>query len=212
MSSFFIEQLALGPMDNFVYLIGDKAEKKLAVVDPAWESQSILNEVAKSGCDLTAILLTHGHFDHTNALEDVCNGREIPIYLSQHESLSLTPEIPHLIRTTDGQSITLGGATLSVLHTPGHTPGGQCFLFGNHLISGDTLFVDGCGRADLEGSDPEALWESLQRLKQLPAETVIYPGHHYGNTPTDTMGSQILNNRFLRCANRDQFLRLRMGR
>jgi glyoxylase-like metal-dependent hydrolase (beta-lactamase superfamily II) len=112
----------------------------------------------------------------------------------------------------DGDQLELGALHFNVLHTPGHSPGGQCFLCENHLIAGDTLFIDGCGRCDLTGSDVEAMYHSIHgKLMALPDDTIIYPGHNYGPTPTDTLGNQKRTNRFLRATGKDDFIRERMG-
>ncbi|HEX2660368.1 MAG TPA: MBL fold metallo-hydrolase, partial [Polyangia bacterium] len=95
------------------------------------------------------------------------------------------------------------------LHTPGHTVGGTCFLGDGFLISGDVLFVGGCGRTDFTGGDTAEMWSSLQRIAGLPEETRIYPGHDYGTTPTSTVGRELLENPYLRCATYDDFRALR---
>ncbi len=116
-----------------------------------------------------------------------------------------------MIKTTHNQDITLGNETIKILHTPGHSPGGQCFYNAPHLITGDTLFVNGCGRCDLPGSDPEAMFNSLHEIiGKLPDDTIIYSGHNYGDPPTDTLGNQKKTNPYLKLE-KEKFLRLRAG-
>jgi glyoxylase-like metal-dependent hydrolase (beta-lactamase superfamily II) len=104
-----------------------------------------------------------------------------------------------LRRVVDGDRLRIGEIDLQFLHTPGHTPGSQCFLLGNRLVAGDTLFVQGCGRVDLPGGDPEAMYHTLTgKLAKLPTDTVLYPGHHYGPTPTSTIGDELRQNQYMR--------------
>ncbi|RAP33117.1 hypothetical protein DID77_03615 [Candidatus Marinamargulisbacteria bacterium SCGC AG-439-L15] len=206
-----IYQYQLGPMDNFLYILVDDATKLAAVVDPAWDVSFLCKELDRLGCVLDKVLLTHGHHDHINGLNDLLSTHAVPVYLSKYESGALTPEVPSLIGCDDNDDIPLGDSLIKVMHTPGHSPGCQCFLVGNDLISGDTLFINGCGRADLGGSDPHALYQSLERLKKLPDDTTVYPGHDYGDRPVDTIGEQKTTNPYLLAETEKVFLRKRMG-
>ncbi|MBT5855320.1 MBL fold metallo-hydrolase [bacterium] len=204
-----LEQLPLGPMANFIYILGDSGTKKVAIVDPAWDVPAILHRVEQLGATLESVLLTHGHHDHVNGLEELLERHSVPVYLSEHEAEFYTPEVEGLVRTKDMEVIHVGDLAIECIHAPGHTPGGQCFRMGNHMITGDTLFVGACGRTDLPGGNTETLYETLDMLKTLPDETIIYPGHAYGDATTDTIGNQKLTNPFLYSRNQTEFSRKR---
>ncbi|NQY73763.1 MAG: MBL fold metallo-hydrolase [Candidatus Margulisbacteria bacterium] len=211
MKNVIIHQFEVGPMQNFVYLIEETATKKAAVVDPAWDVPKIIDEVNTRNLDLTSLYLTHGHHDHVNGVEELLRFKPIPIYLSAHETIYSTPSSAETHLLKDHDHITLGTLDIAVIHTPGHTPGGQCFLVENHLISGDTVFINGCGRCDLPASNPEDMYHSLRKIMTLPDPTVIYPGHNYYSAATDTLGNQKQTNPFMASENLHTFLRLRMG-
>ena len=138
-------QLACGPMDNFVYILSDPQTKEAVIIDPAWNSNHILNTLKKNNFTLKSIWLTHGHHDHTNAIPDILEHHpNLPIYISEHEIQNLTPDYPSLVKTKDKEILYCGDISVQCLHTPGHTPGGQCFYSSPHLIAGDTLFINGC--------------------------------------------------------------------
>ena len=126
--------------------------------------------------------------------------------------MSPTDAIALLRRQESGDVLEFGEIRVRLLHTPGHTPGSQCFLVeepgeAGRLVAGDTLFLGSCGRVDLPGADPEAMYRSLnEKLRKLPDETILYPGHLYSSEPTDTMGHQKQVNPYLRAANLQQFL------
>ncbi len=170
-------------------------------------------------------LVTHYHQDHVGGsifgmdIEGVARllaRQPVPIYVNEHEADGLRKitgaSESDLVRKAGGDVIDLGGLRIRVLHTPGHTPGSQCFLVEepgspSRLVSGDTLFLGSCGRVDLPGADPEAMYHSLNTtLKALPDETLLYPGHLYSSEPWDTLGEQKRTNPFLRVANLEQFL------
>lgn len=204
-----IEQIPVGQYDNFVYLIGDRASGRAAVVDPAWDVPAIYAAAERLGLTIEAIWLTHAHGDHVEGIPAVLERGEVPVYLSPNEHKKYRPDMPlHDI----GDSLTIGGESLQVFHTPGHSPGGVCFYTPGHLIAGDTIFINGCGRCDLVGSDPKAMFNSLHTvLWPLPDDTVVYPGHNYGPTPTDTLGNQKKSNRFFLANTLDAFIKERMG-
>jgi len=114
-----------------------------------------------------------------------------------------------MVQHESGDVVTIGDVQITLIHTPGHTPGGQCFLVDGKLVAGDTLFVDACGRVDLPGADPAAMWDSLHnKLAKLPDDVVLFPGHDYGPTPTATMKAQKRSNPFLQVPTLDMFLRM----
>jgi hydroxyacylglutathione hydrolase len=214
----YFKQIEMGPMQNFVYLIGSTATRKIAVVDAAWEIDKILRLAAEDEMEITHAFVTHTHPDHVGGrfagveIEGVtellakCKAK-IVVNKAEAEFLkALSPS--DLIKAESGDKIDVGGLEVQLLHTPGHTPGSQCFLVENRLVSGDTLFIGSCGRVDLPGSDPEQMYYSLtQKLNALPDDTILFPGHNYSDTPTSTIGEQKQSNPYLRFHSLQQFLR-----
>ena len=207
-----IHPLELGPMENLVYLIEDQASARAAVVDPAWEVDAILALAKERGLRITDVLLTHSHHDHVNGLEALLAAYDAQVHLLKAEARfwGYYQDLPTLHH--GGDVIELGETRIEVLHTPGHTPGSACYRVGDRLITGDTLFVFGCGRCDLRGGDPEAMHATLKRLTDgLPPETRLYPGHDYSVTPTSTLHEQALGNPFLHFDDVHRFVAYRMG-
>jgi glyoxylase-like metal-dependent hydrolase (beta-lactamase superfamily II) len=221
MGSLYLKQLALGPMQNFVYLIGDAETRHVVVVDPAWDIDRILQVVAEEDLTLDAALITHFHPDHLGgklmghqipgAVELLERNQKIKVYIHKSEA-DYVPRVCDLSRsdlslTEGGDEMAVGGQRIRFMHTPGHTPGSQCFLVGPNLVSGDTLFIGGCGRVDLPGSDAKQMYDSLvNKLRALPDETVLYPGHDYADRPTSTIGDEKRRNMYLRFDRLDDFL------
>lgn len=193
----YVKQIPVGPMMNFAYLVGAQSGSDAALIDPAWDVAALIEGAKEDSREIKAILATHGHFDHTNALEEVAKRLTVPVYIHEADAYDISKGLN--VHTTDeGSTIEVAGITITCLHTPGHTPGSQCFLVENALFTGDTLFVDGCGRVDLEGGDPKAMTKSLARLARLPDDTMVFPGHNYGGTTTTTIGEQKNSNPYLR--------------
>lgn len=207
-----LKQMEIGPLQNFIYFIGDARTREIAVVDPAWDVPLLCREAETLGATIKAVLLTHGHPDHVNGLEELLARHPVDVYISRHEAPFYKPRVSRLVEVGHQAEIQIGQVTLSCLHTPGHTPGGQCFLCQNVLLTGDTLFIDGCGRCDLPGGDAETLYESLhQVIMPLPDETILYTGHNYGPVPYATLGEQKKTNPYLMCRDKEEFLHNRMG-
>jgi len=214
-----------GRMANFMYLLGDQSTREAFVVDPAWDVDSLLAVAADDGYTVRGALVTHYHPDHVggdlfgHSVEGLARLLEIaavPVYVNKHEADGLKKVTglaeSDLRRVDDGDRAQVGAIDVQFLHTPGHTPGSQCFLLGNRLVAGDTLFVQGCGRVDLPGGDSDAMYHTLTgKLAKLAADTVLYPGHDYGPTPTSTMGDELRHNHYLRIRSLDDWRRL-MGR
>ena len=196
-------------MQNFVYLLGDPATREAAVVDPGWEVPAILRAAQEDGYRLTKVILTHSHFDHIMGLEELLRTHDIPVHIHAAEAAALKIS-PSAVKPVDaGQVIQVGAWPVTLIHTPGHTPGSQCLLVGDRLFTGDTLFIRACGRCDLPGGDPKALYESLTNtLKKLDDRTAVYPGHNYAEVPTSTIGQEKQQNPFLRLPTLDEFLHL----
>lgn len=195
-------------MVNFCYLIGDLQTRECVVVDPAWDVAGLVDAARADGMEIVGALATHYHPDHVggdlfgHSIEGVASLLEIkgiPVHCNRAEARGIkvvTGLSDSDIRQHDGgDALEVGAVKIELLHTPGHTPGSQCFLVDGRLVSGDTLFVQGCGRVDLPGGDPEEMYRTLsQRLATLPDTTILYPGHHYGATVTSTMGEQRRDN------------------
>lgn len=208
---FTIECMELGPMENFVYLIRDLASDRVAVVDPAWEVPEILKWAADKNLKISDILLTHSHHDHVNGIQGVCEQHDAEIHLLKAEA-RFWGHYEHLPSTHHGGDIIqLGQTAIEVLHTPGHTPGSACYRLGEHLIAGDTLFVFGCGRCDLAGGDPNQMFDTLRKIKtELPANTILHPGHNYSVKTTSTLEEQVQGNPFLHFDQAEDFVHYRM--
>ena len=215
-----LRQLQIGPMANYVYVIGDPATHKAAVIDPAWDTDAIIDEVAREGYEIDKILITHYHPDHLGGrmmgqniqgAADMLAKVKAKIYLNKHEAEGARKVAglsdSDIVKVDAGDVHKLGDREIKFLHTPGHTPGSQCFLIDGNLVSGDTLFVNSCGRVDLPGSDPEAMYHSLNdTLRNLDDATVVYPGHAYSNEPSSTIGKQKRTNMYMRFPTLNDFL------
>ena len=206
---FYFKQLELGPMQNFIYLIGDPSTREAAVVDPGWEVPRILEAAQRDGYRLTKAFVTHHHFDHVMGLAELLKAMDLPVYVHQDDAAFLDVARSSLKPVSGGETIEVGRLPVRLLHTPGHTPGSQCLVVNGHLLSGDTLFIRACGRCDLPGSDPRALYDSLtKKLKPLEDSVTLCPGHHYAEVPTALLGEEKQRNPFLRAATVGEFLRL----
>ena len=196
-----IEQIEIGPMQNFTYIVGSKSTREVAIIDPAWDIDALLNRIDEAGYTLTAALATHYHPGHVGGsfgrknvpgLAELMAERPVKVYghKLEIEGIKKVTELSDsdLKSVESGDTLALGDVEVEFLHTPGHTPGSQCFRIKNTLVSGDTLFVQGCGRVDLPGSDSEDMFRSLDKLKSLPDDTLLLPGHNYSHVSNATMG------------------------
>jgi hydroxyacylglutathione hydrolase len=218
--SIYFKQLELGPMQNYVYLLGDPITRDAAVVDAAWDIDTIVETAEADGYRITHDLVTHFHPDHLGGAfmgHSVIGAAElvgrVPATVVIHKA-----ELPFVHRITGlsdsdvtavegGDDLMIGNLKVKLLHTPGHTPGSQCFLVDNAVVSGDTLFIGSCGRVDLPGSSPEDMYRSLHDvLATLPDDTVLFPGHNYADRPTSTIGEEKRTNMMLRFRNLKEFL------
>jgi hydroxyacylglutathione hydrolase len=186
----YVKQLEIGPMENFQYLIGDTVARKCWMVDPAWEAEKVWGQAETDGYSVEGFLVTHAHFDHTNAIERLLKKKDLPVYLQKRElefldkgaPRELFPDLPRssLKAVSPGDKISLGETSLTFVHTPGHTPGSHCFLVEDRIISGDTLFLGTCGRVDLPGGNPYEMFDTLNKtIAGFPGETIVLPGHNY---------------------------------
>ncbi len=210
-SLYSIEALELGPMENFIYLLIDNNSKTAAVVDPAWNVPAIITRVKQLGITITDILLTHSHHDHINGIDELLTCTDAQIHLLKSEASFWGAELAKPSIHYGGDKINIGDTEIEIMHTPGHTPGSACYRIGDDLITGDTLFVFGCGRCDLHGGNPEQMHTTLKRFRdELPDSIVIHPGHHYAAQKTSTFGEEIKGNPFMHFTEVDQFVRYRM--
>jgi glyoxylase-like metal-dependent hydrolase (beta-lactamase superfamily II) len=207
-------------MVNFVYLIGDRETGEAIAVDPAYDIRGILDILATDGMKLTAALATHFHPDHVggsmggytiSGVRELLTVQPVPIHVQADEA-------PWVKRVTDasdsdlvehasGDTVMVGDIPIELIHTPGHTPGSQCFFVDGRLVSGDTLFLEGCGRMDLPGADPAAMYESLtQKLAKIPDDAILFPGHQYSMDPSASMGETRQMNYVFRPKTAEQWL------
>jgi hydroxyacylglutathione hydrolase len=206
-------------MVNFTYLVGDRSTGDAVVVDPAYSVQEIVDAAAGDGMRIVGALATHYHADHiggsmmNHPVEGVARlieTEDVPVHVQRAEA-------PWVMRTTGigesemriheaGDTLRLGEIEIEFVHTPGHTPGSQCFLVQDRLVAGDTLFLDGCGRTDLPGADPEQMYESLARLARLPDDTIVYPGHRYSLPSSGTIAAIKQSNMVYRPKSKEAWL------
>lgn len=209
-SELIIEQIEIGPMANFSYLVGCRRTREVVVVDPAWDIDALLERVRAQDYTLTGALVTHYHPDHIGGsmgghniegLAELLAQQGVKIYVHRHEGDGVRKVTglseSDLARVDSGDTLAIGDVEVEFLHTPGHTPGSQCFRVHHTLVSGDTLFINGCGRVDLPGSSAEDMYHSLQRLRALPDDTLLLPGHNYAHVPNATMGETKAQNTYL---------------
>ena len=206
-------------MVNFIYLIGDRETGEAVVVDPAYDPKAIVDLLAADGMRLTGALATHFHADHVGGnlfgnaivgIAELLDIASVPIHVQADEVEWVTRTTgvgDDLVAHASGDTVTVGEIPITLIHTPGHTPGSQCFLVDGHLVAGDTLFLNGCGRTDLPGSDPEQMYYSLtQRLAAVPDDAVLYPGHLYSEKPSASMGETRTRNVVFRPGSLEQWL------
>ena len=172
---------------------------------------TIIDTANKHELNITDILLTHSHHDHINGIEAVLNHANAEVHLLKPEYEFWQHELDKPSLHHGGDELSLGDSTIKILHTPGHTPGSACYQLGNEIITGDTLFVFGCGRCDMKGGNPEHMFETLKNMKdRLPEDMLIHPGHNYSVTKTSTLGEQIEGNPFMHYEDEEAFINYRM--
>ena len=197
-----VKVLQVGPIGTNCYILEDEATKLAAVIDPGDEAEKILSVLKEDGVEPRYILLTHGHYDHTTGVPDLHRALpEAQVYIHKADAqgagsrlFPLAGEIADLHFYDEGDTLPLGGLTIHVLHTPGHSKGGVTLQVGDVLFCGDTLFAGSCGRTDLNGGSYEEIMQSLKRLGQLPGDYHVCPGHDV----TSTLERERKTNPFLR--------------
>lgn len=207
-------------MVNFVYLIGDRVTGEAVAVDPAYDPQGILDVLEEDDMRLTGALGTHYHPDHVggdmmgysiSGIADLLELTSVPVHVQDDEADLVTKVTgvtdSNLVRHASGDKVVVGQVEIELIHTPGHTPGSQCFLVDNRLVAGDTLFLEGCGRTDLPGGDPSELYLSLtQRLARVPDDATLFPGHLYSPEPSASMGHTRQTNFVFKPQSEEQWL------
>ena len=206
-------QIEVGMVQNFCEILYCPTTREAAVVDPAWEVDRLLREVQARGLRVTTALITHTHHDHIEGVAELCAATGAAVVVNPREAAAVAGGGRTLIDAVDHKiirkDIAIGQRGVRALETSGHTVGGICYLADGFVVTGDVLFVGGCGRTDFPGGNTAAMWASLQRLMALPEETRVYPGHNYGTTPTSTIAHEIRENRFLRCQTFEEFRAMR---
>jgi len=207
-------------MANFIYLVGDSKRRECVVIDPAWDIDGLLDILDREEMKLTGALVTHYHPDHVGGsifgmeitgLAELMEKRPVPVYVNKHEADGLIRVTglseSDLKRVDSEDTLRVGDLEIACLHTPGHTPGSQCFRIGDGLLAGDTLFLQGCGRVDLPGGDSEEMFRTLtQRLAKIQNEIILYPGHNYGGTPSAPLGEVRESNAYLKIRRLEDWL------
>ena len=209
-------------MVNFVYLVGDRETGEAVVVDPAYDVAGLLDILAADDMHLTGALATHYHPDHVGGdmmghgiqgVAELLAAQPVKIHVQEDEK----PWVQRVTGASDsdlvthvsGDTVMVGEIPIELIHTPGHTPGSQCFFVDNRLVAGDTLFLEGCGRTDLPGGDPAALYESItQKLAKVPDDAILFPGHLYSAEPSASMGETRKWNMVYQPKDKDTFLRM----
>jgi len=207
-----IEQIKVGFMDVFCYLVSCAKTKEALFIDPAGNEEELVDLIRKKGLSLKYLVNTHGHADHTCGNKKVreLTGAKIVMHELDDQAFNspegeimarqwgFEPSPSADITVKDGDLIVIGETSLKVIHTPGHSPGGICLHSDGHVFTGDTLFVGGIGRTDLPGSSHQQFLRSIrEKLLVLPPETVVWPGHDYGMRPSSTIGHEKANNPWL---------------
>ena len=210
-------------MRNFAYLIGDRQTGDCLVVDPAYAAGDLLDALEADGMHLSGVLVTHHHPDHVGGsmmgfelkgLAELLERASVPVHVNSQEALFVSRvtgiSMGDLTQHQHGDKVSAGDIEIELLHTPGHTPGSQCFLLDDRLVAGDTLFLEGCGRTDFPGGDSDEMFRSLQKLARLAGDPTVFPGHWYSVEASASLSEVKRSNYVYRVADLDQW-RMLMG-
>ena len=197
-----LEQIPVGELRNFSYVIGDEERRLAAVVDPAWNVPKILEIIKKNQLMVRYVINTHTHHDHVSGNDLIVS--ETGAKIVMHAKAKLRKDVS----VEDGDVISLGKVQIKVIHTPGHTPESICLIVDGTLITGDTLFVGECGRTDLPGGNAADMYNSLfNKIMSLDRDLKVYPGHDYGDRPCSTLGYEVETNYTLKPRTVEEFLK-----
>ena len=213
MNKTIIRQIPIGPLQVLTYLVACPQTKEALIIDPAGEEEKISALIEEEDVKVKYILNTHGHADHVLANQRLRQMLSVPTCMHELDDqffsqkavreessreFGLPSSEPVDIKLKDGDVLEVGNLKIRVIHTPGHTPGSVCYLVSGNLFTGDTLFVGAVGRTDLTGASLDTLLDSLERqLLSLPSNTIVWPGHDYGETPTSTLGREKEENPYI---------------
>ncbi|RFD26262.1 MBL fold metallo-hydrolase [Mycobacterium uberis] len=220
---FAVGDVVATQMRNFSYLIGDRQTGDCVVVDPAYAAGDLVDAIEADGMRLSGVLVTHHHPDHVGGvmmgfqlkgLTGLLERATVPVHVNTHESLWVSRvtgiSLNDLTAHEHREKLSVGDIEIELLHTPGHTPGSQCFLLDGRLVAGDTLFLEGCGRTDFPGGNSDEMYRSLQQLAQLPGDPTVFPGHWYSIDPSATLSLIKRSNYVYHATSLDQW-RMLMG-
>ncbi|MCU1698669.1 MAG: beta-lactamase domain protein [Mycobacterium sp.] len=220
---FAADDMIAQQMRNFSYLIGDRETGDCLVVDPAYAANDLVDALEADGMHLSGVLATHHHPDHVGGsmmgfelkgLAELLERVSVPVHVNSHEAewISRITCIPlgDLTSHDHGDKVNVGDVEIELLHTPGHTPGSQCFLLDGRLVAGDTLFLEGCGRTDFPGGNVDDMFRSLQALAALPGNPTVFPGHWYSTEPSAPLADVRRTNYVYRANDLEQW-RMVMG-
>lgn len=200
-----IEQIIVGHMSVFCYLIGDEESREAVLIDPSSDFEKINAVISRYNFKVTKIINTHGHFDHIGGNRYFTKKTGAKLMIHEEDYYFLSKNVNRLYAfikggrfvsqevrlLKDGDIITVGQGEIRVIHTPGHSPGSICLYYDGNLFTGDTLFTEGAGRTDFSGGCSDLILKSIKgRILSLPDDTVIWPGHHYGRFPVSTVREQ----------------------
>jgi glyoxylase-like metal-dependent hydrolase (beta-lactamase superfamily II) len=210
-------------MRNFAYLIGDRETGEAVLVDPAYAAGELVDTLEADGMRLSGVLVSHHHPDHVGGtmmgftlagVAELLERVSVPVHVNALEAEWVSRvtgiAMSDLTAHEHGDKLSVGDIDIELLHTPGHTPGSQCFLLDGRLVAGDTLFLEGCGRTDFPGGNVEDMFRSLQALATLPGDPTVFPGHWYSTEPSAPLSDVKRSNYVYRASNLDQW-RMLMG-
>ncbi len=196
-----VRQIRVGTMQNLVYLVADESSKEALAIDSGWETSLIVRIAKNEGIKVKFAVATHNHFDHTSTLQELAQKLKAKVVAHRNSP------IVHDVSIDDGDILQIGGKEVKVLYTPGHTEDSICLYDRENVFTGDTLFIGNCGRTDLPGGSPEKMFRSLhQVILNLPPETMVYPGHDYGEVPSRKLADEARLNPTLSAKSYEQFL------
>lgn len=207
-----LKRFVVGPLAVNAFIIGCEEKREAIIIDPAGSEDMLADYIKDSGLSLKYIINTHGHPDHTSGNERMKTLTGAPVLMHEEDDkLFRDPQVSSVFKAwgldpsppadgylSDGDEIVVGNLKFNIIHTPGHSPGSICLYGEGHILTGDTLFVGAVGRTDLPGGSMDTLIKSLkEKIFPLPDETIVLPGHDYGDAPKSTIGREKKTNPYL---------------